>query len=133
MWIAFGYILFFKFNISLRFIGSITKLAYLLISFRISDPPCLCQPYTEQPNRLNIQRRHQIGIRFLMYSLYAWGVPMILVIMGGTLDHRDTYFRQNYIPQFGIPDCWLVGTEYSLLSILIHLHFHFFHQIICPR
>ena len=48
-----------------------------MVSFRNRDVACL------YPSSLqNVQGRDRIGIRFLIYSLYAWGVPMIILIIG---------------------------------------------------
>ena len=69
----------------------IYEITYLVISFLTSNAPCLCQPNPKQPSRLNIQRRHRIDIRFLMYSLYAWVVPMIIVHCYSRLPNLGSY------------------------------------------
>jgi hypothetical protein len=76
-----------------------------------SDVQCL-RPRTP----LNVQRSSsKIGCRFFMYSLFGWGVPLILVIISQILDEV-----KNLPP---IPLCLLIpkfeqgclcpkGTEY---------------------
>jgi hypothetical protein len=108
------------------------KLTYFVVSFGTSDATCLCQPNPEQPNRLKVQTRHRIGVRFLVYSLYAWGMPIIIVSIGAILDNVDNLPTEVLHPRFGGRSCWISGTEHSWSSILVHLHFHCFHQIIFP-
>jgi len=51
-------------------------------------------------------RRHHLGFRFLMYSLYAWGVPTLIVSVGQILDNVANVPENIIKPDFGVYSCW---------------------------
>ena len=44
--------------------------------------------------------------RSLFYSIYAWGVPLIIVIIGQILDNNSDLPSNIVKPGFGIKQCW---------------------------
>ena len=56
--------------------------------------------------------RHRLGVRFVMYSLYAWVVPFLIVLLGQILERSQL---PEYIirPRFGKIKCWFSGASKS--------------------
>ena len=49
----------------------------------------------------------QIDRSFIFYSIYAWGVPFVMVLVGQILDHLKDDLPSNIIkPDFGVLKCW---------------------------
>jgi len=60
--------------------------------------------------------RHHLGFRFFVYSLYAWGVPIIIVLIGQILDHTSNLPESIIKPNFGNPRCWFEDKARSLMA-----------------
>ena len=67
-------------------------------------------------------RRHHLGFRFLMYSLYAWGVPTLIVSVGQILDNVANVPENIIKPDFGVYSCWFGGIE-TVCNIIIRAIF----------
>ena len=59
------------------------------------------------------KHRRRLGFRFLVYSIYAWGVPTLIVSIGQILDNTNV---PHYIikPNFGVLHCWFGGIYTSI-------------------
>lgn len=67
-------------------------------------------------------------VRLRIYQVYAWGVPLIICIVGIILDNlpkspEDTFLR----PRFGEKKCWFYGS-YKFVFILYLLRLHIFSE-----
>jgi len=51
-------------------------------------------------------RRHRLGSRFVFYSIYAWGVPTLIVVIGQILDNSPNVPNNILKPEFGVTRCW---------------------------
>lgn len=49
------------------------------------------------------RNRHRLGRRFIWYSVYAWGLPLVIVAVGQILDNVPTTILR---PNFGVVKCW---------------------------
>ena len=61
----------------------------------------------------NRSTRNQLGRPFLFYSVYGWGVPLSIVVVGQILQHVGnllTFVDHVVTPGFGIDTCWFNGT-----------------------
>jgi hypothetical protein len=57
--------------------------------------------------RANIRQNQQLlGRRFMFYSIYGWGVPFVIVIIGQILDNVEGLPENTIKPQFGVESCW---------------------------
>ena len=55
------------------------------------------------------KNRHKFGWRFVIYSVYAWGIPLIIVLVGQILDWIETGADDETIrPKFGFLKCWFM-------------------------
>ncbi len=55
----------------------------------------------------NIRQKEKLmGKRLLSYSIYAWGVPLSIVIIGQILDNIKDLSPHIVKPGFGIKQCW---------------------------
>ena len=63
--------------------------------------------------RDNRHNRNQLGRRFIFYSIYAWCVPFLIVIIGQILDNTNS---PDYIikPGFGGLKCWFASNTILL-------------------
>jgi len=54
--------------------------------------------------------RHHFGWRFVIYSIYAWGIPLIIVLIGQILDFIKTESDDDEFirPNFGFTKCWFM-------------------------
>jgi hypothetical protein len=50
-----------------------------------------------------------LGRRIIFYSIYAWGVPFIIVLVGQVLDHLKNLPQHIVTPGFGEVKCWFFG------------------------
>merc|ERR1740128_1413470 len=66
----------------------------------------------------NYGRRHRLGLRFVVYSIYAWGVPTLIVLIGQILDNSPDLPDYIVKPNFGKPRCWFEDDPKSLMSYL---------------
>ena len=59
-----------------------------------------------RPRNQRRGQHHQLGATFIFYSLYAWGIPLVIVVVGQILDNLPNV--PNYIskPGFGMGSCW---------------------------
>ena len=57
----------------------------------------------------SIQSRRSVSTRFVWYSLYAWSVPLIIVVVGQILDNVAGLPESVLRPQFGLYKCWFSG------------------------
>ena len=55
--------------------------------------------------------RRRIGRRFAWYSLYAWGMPLVVVVVGQVLDHLPDLSDRVVRPEFGVKKCWFHGNR----------------------
>ena len=62
-------------------------------------------------------RIQQLGRRFVFYSLYAWCVPFIIVIVGQILDNVNDPIPNIIKPGFGEMKCWF-SSEYNVKQLL---------------
>ena len=62
----------------------------------------------------NRSTRNQLGRPFLFYSVYGWGVPLSIVVVGQILQHVDNLSDHVVTPGFGIYSCWFNG-KFSIL------------------
>ena len=53
--------------------------------------------------------RQHLGRRIIFYSIYAWGVPFVIVLVGQILDHVNVA-SHVVKPNFGVVKCWFSGT-----------------------
>merc|ERR1712136_696738 len=67
-------------------------------------------------SRHNGRRRH-LGSRFVMYSIYAWGVPTLIVAVGQILDYSPNLPDSIIKPSFGVTHCWFIDST-SLMAYL---------------
>ena len=54
------------------------------------------------------RNRHRLGRRFIWYSVYAWGLPLVIVAVGQILDNVPTTILR---PNFGVVKCWFAGEQ----------------------
>lgn len=67
------------------------------------------------PSNLRRDRNH-LGRKFAFYSIYAWGVPLFIVVFGQILEQLPNLPRNIVKPDFGRFKCWFTGTSISNLS-----------------
>lgn len=78
------------------------------------------------------RRSHQLGRRFIYYSLYAWSVPTLIVLFGQIVDNVRGLANHISQPGFGTLKCWFhtPGSFYIFLygpmSVLILGNVFFF-------
>ncbi|KAI9557713.1 hypothetical protein GHT06_017542 [Daphnia sinensis] len=76
--------------------------------------------------------RQHLGRRIIFYSIYAWGVPFIIVLVGQILDHVKNLPQHIVTPGFGEVKCWFFEKEafliylYGPIAILILSNIVFF-------
>ncbi|XP_057366331.1 LOW QUALITY PROTEIN: G-protein coupled receptor Mth2-like [Daphnia carinata] len=76
--------------------------------------------------------RQHLGRRIIFYSIYAWGVPFIIVLVGQVLDHVKNLPQHIVTPGFGEVKCWFFEKEafliylYGPIAILILSNIVFF-------
>ena len=54
-------------------------------------------------------RNGRLTKRFIFYSLYAWGVPLVIVATGQILEKKKTADSNFITPGFGTLKCWFSG------------------------
>ena len=47
-----------------------------------------------------------VGKRLFFYSMFAWGVPLLIVITGQILQNVDELPSNIVTPGFGLKKCW---------------------------
>ena len=58
---------------------------------------------------INDEHRPQFGWRFVIYSIYAWGIPLIIVLVGQILDLIELGADDETIrPKFSVLKCWFM-------------------------
>ena len=57
------------------------------------------------------QKEEQMGRRLFFYSIYAWGVPLLIVIIGQIMDNAKNLPSNIVKPEFGMLSCWF-GKEF---------------------
>lgn len=62
-------------------------------------------------------RKGQLTKRFIYYSLYAWGVPLVIVLIGQILERKKTPDSTFVTPGFGTFKCWFSGEFRRQLKI----------------
>lgn len=62
------------------------------------------RPYSSRKDRQQI-----LGRYFLFASIYAWGVPFVIVLVGQILDNTINQPSHVVVPQFGVLHCWFFG------------------------
>lgn len=60
--------------------------------------------------------RHRLGCHFLIYSIYAWGVPTLIVAVGQILDYAPNLPDSIIKPNFGVTHCWFKGWWCAVLN-----------------
>ncbi|XP_046644908.1 G-protein coupled receptor Mth2-like isoform X2 [Daphnia pulicaria] len=76
--------------------------------------------------------RQHLGRRIIFYSIYAWGVPFIIVLVGQVLDHLKNLPQHIVTPGFGEVKCWFFEKEaflvylYGPIAVLILSNIVFF-------
>jgi hypothetical protein len=81
---------------------------------------CIYLSISELRPRNTRHSRQQLGRRFIFYSLYAWGVPFIIVLVGQILDNIKNLPPNIVKPGFGQLKCWFLSKfiKFYLLSFL---------------
>lgn len=51
-------------------------------------------------------KRRRLGLTFILYSLYGWGVPLVIVVVGQILDNMRNLPVVIVKPNFGLHKCW---------------------------
>jgi len=55
------------------------------------------------------KNRHHFGRRFGLYSIYAWGIPLAIVLTGQILDLIEVGADDEIVrPKFGFSKCWFM-------------------------
>ena len=55
------------------------------------------------------KNRHHFGQRFGLYSTYAWGIPLAIVLVGQILDLIEIGVDDEIVrPKFGFSKCWFM-------------------------
>ena len=80
----------------------------LIIHFELPLNSSLNSDLKPRSSRQN-GRRHHLGSRFVMYSIYAWGVPTLIVAVGQILDYSPNLPDSIIKPSFGVTHCWFIG------------------------
>lgn len=78
-----------------------------------------CSDLKPRSSRHGNGRRHRLGPRFVVYSIYAWGVPTLIVLIGQILDNSADLPNNIVKPNFGKPRCWFEG-EFSVSSAKVY-------------
>ena len=58
------------------------------------------RPIVHHPNQEKLRRR------FIFFSLYAWGIPLIIVVIGQIFDNLPDLNPDAIRPNFGQEACW---------------------------
>ena len=57
--------------------------------------------------------------KFLMYSFYAWGAPLIMLVVAMLMDLIPEVPSTYMKPEFGVTKCWFSSKyTYSILMLL---------------
>ena len=61
------------------------------------------------------KNRHHFGRRFGLYSIYAWGIPLAIVLTGQILDLIEVGVDDEIVrPKFGFSKCWFMCKFYNI-------------------
>lgn len=63
--------------------------------------------------RGNNSNRHRLGGRFVYYSLYGWGVPLVIVGIGQVLDNIKNLPSYIIKPNLGVWTCWFYSKSFK--------------------
>ena len=76
---------------------------------------------------INGKLRPQFGWRFVIYSIYAWGIPLFIVLVGQILDWIEVGTDDETVrPQFGFLKCWFMCKSIHIIdneNILFKLNY----------
>lgn len=75
--------------------------------------------YSDLRPRNSRHGRQHLGRRIIFYSIYAWGVPFIIVLVGQILDHVKNLPQHIVTPGFGEVKCWFFGKLPPFFTITI--------------
>jgi hypothetical protein len=57
--------------------------------------------------------------KFLMYSMYAWGAPLVLLVVSLLMDLHPDITIAHIKPEFGVKACWFKSKyNYDVLLLL---------------
>ena len=63
---------------------------------------------------------HASKIRFKIYSYYAWGTPLVIVVAANLVDNLDIFsFLESYKPMYATKICWLNNKLGSALFFVL--------------